>query len=123
MSSHKTIMWWKKLFKSFFKIFKFRDFKGAFWNCTKYIFAKFEYCAKQVIYSSSPDCKLSNGAPFAYILRIQIFFELKKMAYKLTISRKLNTFLKNSTEFGLSDKFPTKMITKCCIFLFLSNMV
>ena len=48
----------------FAKKFKFRDFIKAFKNFAKYIiafiFAKFKYLAKQVIYLESPDHALQN---------------------------------------------------------------
>ena len=65
--------------------------KGAQWNFAKYIFAKLKYSSKQIINSISTDYKLSNDIGFALILRVLNFFELKKLAYKLIISRLIKT--------------------------------
>ena len=54
----------KRLVRCTMKKFKFRGFTKAFKNFAKYIitfiFAKFKYFAKQIIYLESPDHQLQN---------------------------------------------------------------
>ena len=53
-----------QIYNLFREIFKFRGFTQAFLNFTKfiiaYIFEKFKYFAKQIIYLESPDRVLQN---------------------------------------------------------------
>ena len=49
-------------------------------NTFCFIFAKFKYFAKQIIYLESPDHVLQNDIWYVHILRVWNFFELPKMA-------------------------------------------
>ena len=76
----------KKNHNLFCKIFKFRYFNGGFLeypeiHLHQYFFAKLRYFVIQIIYSFSPDHKLSND-----IVRLDfksLNFFLKKKAYKM----------------------------------------
>ena len=58
------VIWRFQIYNLFREKFKFRGFKKAFTNYPKYIiafiFAKFKYFAKQIIYLESPDHVLQN---------------------------------------------------------------
>ena len=60
----KHVVWRFRIYNRFREIFKFRDFMNALRNFAKsvfaHIFAKFEYFAKVIIYSKSPDHVLYN---------------------------------------------------------------
>ena len=60
----KHVIWRFQIYNLFREIFKFRGFTKAFTNFAKYIiafiFAKFKYFAKQIIYLESPDHVLQN---------------------------------------------------------------
>ena len=60
----KWVTWRFQIYNLFREKFKFRSFTKAFKNFVKYIiafiFAKFKYFAKQVIYLESPDHPLQN---------------------------------------------------------------
>ena len=60
----KRVIWRCQIYNLFREKFKFRGFTKAFWNFAKYIiafiFAKFKYFAKQIIYLESPDHVLQN---------------------------------------------------------------
>ena len=55
----KHVVWRFRIYNYFCEIFKFRDFMNTLRNFVKsvfaHIFAKFEYFAKVIIYSKSPD--------------------------------------------------------------------
>ena len=55
----KHVVWRFRIYNYFREIFKFRDFMNTLRNFAKsisaHIFAKFEYSAKVIIYSKSPD--------------------------------------------------------------------
>ena len=55
----KHVVWRFRIYNYFREIFKFRDFMNTLRNFAKsvfaHIFAKFEYFAKVIIYSKSPD--------------------------------------------------------------------
>ena len=55
----KHVVWRFRVYNYFREIFKFRDFMDTLRNFAKsvfaHIFAKFEYFAKVIIYSKSPD--------------------------------------------------------------------
>ena len=55
----KHVVWRFRIYNYFREIFKFRDFMNTLRNFAKsvfaHIFAKFEYFAKVIIYSTSPD--------------------------------------------------------------------
>ena len=55
----KLVVWRFRIYNYFREIFKFRDFMNTLRNFAKsvfaHIFAKFEYFAKAIIYSKSPD--------------------------------------------------------------------
>ena len=55
----KHVVWRFRIYNYFREIFKFRDFMNTLRNFAKsafaHIFAKFEYLAKVIIYSKSPD--------------------------------------------------------------------
>ena len=55
----KHVVWRFRMYNYFREIFKFRDFMNTLRNFAKsvfaHIFAKFEYFAKVIIYSKSPD--------------------------------------------------------------------
>ena len=55
----KHVVWRFRIYNYFREIFKFRDFMNTLRNFAKsvfaHIFAKFEYSAKVIIYSRSPD--------------------------------------------------------------------
>ena len=58
------VIWRFQICNLFRETFKFRGFTKAFLNFTKfiivYIFAKFKYFSKQIIYLDSPDHALQN---------------------------------------------------------------
>ena len=58
------MIWRFQIYNLFREKFKFRGFTKAFKNFAKYIiafiFAKFKYFAKQIIYLESPDHPLQN---------------------------------------------------------------
>ena len=60
----KRVIWRSQIYNLFREKFKFRGFTKAFTNFAKYIiafiFAKFKYFAKQIIYLESPDHVLQN---------------------------------------------------------------
>ena len=60
----KRVIWRFQIYNLFLKKCKFRDFTKAFKNFAKYIiafiFAKFKYFAKQIIYLESPVHPLQN---------------------------------------------------------------
>ena len=60
----KHVVWRFRIYNFFREIFKFRDFMNTLRNFAKsvfaHIFAKFEYFAKVIIYSKSPDHMLLN---------------------------------------------------------------
>ena len=60
----KRVIWRFQIYNLFREKFKFRGFTKAFTNFAKYIiafiFAKFKYFAKQIIYLESPDHVLQN---------------------------------------------------------------
>ena len=60
----KRVIWRFQIYNLFREKFKFRGFTKAFTNFAKYIiafiFAKFRYFAKQIIYLESPDHVLQN---------------------------------------------------------------
>ena len=60
----KHVIWRFQIYNLFREKFKFRGFTKAFTNFAKYIiafiFAKFIYFAKQIIYLESPDHVLQN---------------------------------------------------------------
>ena len=55
----KHVIWRFRIYNYFREIFKFRDFMNTYRNFAKsvfaHIFVKFEYFAKVIIYSKSPD--------------------------------------------------------------------
>ena len=55
----KHVVWRFRIYNYFREIFQFRDFMNTLRNFAKsvfaYIFVKFEYLAKVIIYSKSPD--------------------------------------------------------------------
>ena len=55
----KHVVWRFRIYNYFREIFKFRDFMNTLRNFSKsvfaHIFAKFEYFAKVIVYSKSPD--------------------------------------------------------------------
>ena len=80
----KRVIWRSQIYNLFREKFKFRGFTKAFTNFAKYviafIFARFKYFAKQIIYLESPDHVLQNDIWYVDILRVWNFFELPKMA-------------------------------------------
>ena len=60
----KRVIWRFQIYNLFCEKFKFRGFTKAFTNFAKYIiafiFSKFKYFAKQIIYLESPDHVLQN---------------------------------------------------------------
>ena len=60
----KRVIWRSQIYNLFREKFKFRGFTKAFTDFAKYviafIFAKFKYFAKQIIYLESPDHVLQN---------------------------------------------------------------
>ena len=66
----------------FAKKVKFRGFTKAFTNFAKYIiafiFAKFKYFAKQIIYLESPDHLLQNDIWYVCVLRVWNFSNFQK---------------------------------------------
>ena len=61
----KHVIWRFRIYNYFREIFKFGDFINTLRNFAKsvfaHIFAKFEYFAKAIIYSKSPDHVLENN--------------------------------------------------------------
>ena len=64
----KWVIWRFQIYNLFHEKFKFRGFTKAFKNFAKYIiafiFAKFKYFAKQIIYLESPDHPLQSDVCF-----------------------------------------------------------
>ena len=78
------MIWKFQIYNLFREKFKFRGFTKAFKNFAKYIiafiFAKFKYFAKQIIYLEFPDHQLQNDIWYVCVLRVWNFFEIPKMA-------------------------------------------
>ena len=77
----KRVIWRFQIYNLFREKFKFRGFTKAFKNFAKYIisfiFAKFKYFAKQIIYLESPDHPLQNDIRLCS--KSLNFFEVPKM--------------------------------------------
>ena len=71
------MIWRFQIYNLFREKFKFRGFTKAFTNFAKciidFIFAKFKYFAKQVIYLESPDHVLHNDTICSYSKSLKFF--------------------------------------------------
>ena len=73
-----------------------------------HIFAKFEYFAKVIIYSKSPDHVLQNDIEYVHILNVCNFFEQPFWSHCGAISRKLLIKSRNQNIFPIFKMNPIR---------------
>ena len=70
----KYVVWRFRIYNYFREMFKFRDFMNTLRNFAKsvfaHIFAKFEYFAKVIIYSRSPDHVLHSDISYVHNFKV-----------------------------------------------------